>query len=129
MNDSVKYLGLLLDKRITWANYIKAKRISLNLRLHKLRPLLRSKTSLTNKTLIYKQILRPAMTYGIQLWGISKNSNLIKFQSFQSIFLHVISDALWYVSNRTLHQDLSLPPISTLAAHHYKKLHKNTLQF
>lgn len=124
--DSVKYLGLLLDKRLTWANHIKAKRTSLNLRLHKLRPLLRSKISLNNKTLIYKQILRPAMTYGIQLWGTTKNSNLIKFQAFQSISLRVLSNAPWYVSNRTLHQDLNIPSISTLTSYHYNKFHKNT---
>ncbi|KAL4120963.1 hypothetical protein QTP88_013557 [Uroleucon formosanum] len=124
--DSVKYLGLLLDKRLTWANHIKAKRTSLNLRLHKLRPLLRSKISLNNKTLIYKQILRPAMSYGIQLWGTTKNSNLIKFQALQSIYLRVLSNAPWYVSNRTLHHDLNIPSISTLASYHYNKFHKNT---
>jgi len=81
MNKSVKYLGLIFDQRLTWADHIKAKRTSLNLKIYKLRPLLRSKTSLTNKILISKQILRPVMTYGIQLWGTSKNSNLIKFQA------------------------------------------------
>ena len=127
MDKSVKYLGLTLDQRLTWADHIKTKRTSLNLKLHKLRPLLRSKTSLTNKILIYKQILRPAMTYGIQLWGTSKNSNLIKLQAFQSITLRVLSNAPWYVSNLTLHHDFNLPPISSLAAHHYNKFHKNTL--
>lgn len=124
-NDSVKYLGLVLDKRLTWANHIKEKRTSLNFKLHKLRPLLRSKISLNNKLLIYKQILRPAMTYGIQLWGTSKNSNLNKLQAFQSITLRVLSNAPWYVSNRTLHHDLNLPTISTIASYQYNKLHKN----
>jgi hypothetical protein len=65
MDISVKYLGFTFDQRLTWADHIKAKRTSLNFKLHKLRPLLRSKTSLINKILIHKQIVRPAMTYGI----------------------------------------------------------------
>jgi hypothetical protein len=69
MEKSVKYIVLTLDQRLTWADHIKAKRTLLNLRFHKLRPFLRSKTSLINKILIYKQILRPAMTYGIQHVG------------------------------------------------------------
>ena len=83
--NSVKYLGLHLDKRLTWATHIKIKRSSLNLKLHKFRQLLRSNLSLNNKILIYKQIIRPAMTYGIQLWGTVKKSNLNKFQAFHNI--------------------------------------------
>jgi hypothetical protein len=83
---SVKYLGLHLDKRLTWATHIKTKRKFLNIRLNKPRQL-RSKISLENKMLIYKPLIRPAMTYGIQLWGCTKISNLKIFQAFQSINL------------------------------------------
>jgi hypothetical protein len=122
MDKSVKYLGLILDKSLTWADHIKTKRTSLNLRLHKLRPLLQSKTSLIIKILIYKQILRPAMAYGIQFWGTSKKSNPIKFQAFQSITFRVLSNTPWYVSNRTLHHDFNLLSISSFASHHYNSL-------
>uniref|UniRef100_A0A2S2QP24 RNA-directed DNA polymerase from mobile element jockey n=1 Tax=Sipha flava TaxID=143950 RepID=A0A2S2QP24_9HEMI len=68
------------------------------------------------------------MTYKIQLWGTSKNSNLIKFKVFRSITLRVLFNAPWYVSNRILHHDLNLPSISSLASHHYNKFHKNTFK-
>jgi len=59
MDAPVKYLGSIL------ITHIKTKLKSLNLRLLKLRQLLRSKISLENKMLIYKQLMRPATTYGI----------------------------------------------------------------
>jgi len=125
--NSIKYLGLHFDKRLTWATYIKNKRSSLNLKLHKFRQFMRSNLSLNNKLLIYKQIIRPAMTYGIRIWGTSKNSNINKFQAFQSINLRYLTNSPWYVSNRSLHKDLKLPTISKLASNHYKKFHTNTI--
>jgi len=100
---------------------------SFNLKFHKFRQLLRSNLSLKNKLLIYKQIIRPAMTYGIQIWGTSKNSNLKKFQAFQSINLRLLTNSPWYVSNFTLHNDLKIPTISEIASNHYKKFHKYTI--
>lgn len=38
-----KYLGFILDKKLTWAAYIKNKRKILDTSLHLLKPLLRSK--------------------------------------------------------------------------------------
>jgi hypothetical protein len=80
--NSIKYLGLHLDKRLTWVTHIKNKRSSLNLKLHKFRQLLQSNLSLNNKLSCTKKIIQPAMTYGIQIWGTSKNSYLNKFQAF-----------------------------------------------
>ncbi|KAL4127027.1 hypothetical protein QTP88_011225 [Uroleucon formosanum] len=90
---SVKYLGIHLDQRLTWATHIKTKRKSMKIKLHKLRQLLRSKISLSDKTLVYKQLIRPALTYGIEIWGSTKNSNLNLLQSFQSISLRFMTNA------------------------------------
>jgi len=35
----------------------------------------RSVLSIHNKLVLYKQILMPVWTYGIQLWGCTKQSN------------------------------------------------------
>ncbi|KAL4096526.1 hypothetical protein QTP88_021465 [Uroleucon formosanum] len=67
---SVKYLGLTLDKRLTWAHHIREKRLSLNNKFRILKPLVSNKhISLHVKLLIYKTLLKPIWTYGIQLWG------------------------------------------------------------
>jgi hypothetical protein len=122
-HDNVKYLGIHLDKKLNWSNHIKLKRKSLNLRLHSLRNLLRSKIPLRTKILIYKQVIRPAMTYGIQIWGTAKKSNINILQSFQSISLRVITGAPWFVSNQSLHNDLKILTLPELASQSYKKLH------
>jgi len=49
------------------------------------------------------------MIYGIELWGTSKNSNLIQSQKFQSITLRVFSNAIWYVKNHTLLHEFNIP--------------------
>jgi hypothetical protein len=40
--------------------------------------------SLENKLLVYKVILKPVWTYGVQLWGTASNSNLEILERFQS---------------------------------------------
>jgi hypothetical protein len=70
----------------------------------------KSKLSLENNTLIYKCILKPIWTYGIQLWGCANPSNTKIIQRLQSNVLRTITNAPWYISNFTLHNDLQIPP-------------------
>jgi hypothetical protein len=123
--NEVKYLGLTLDKRLSWSPHIKLKRKTVNSRLHILRPLLKSKLSLSNKPTIYKSIIRPAWTYGIQLWGSAKPSNTNTLQAFQSICLRLITSSPWYFTNNNLHKDLKIPTLNQLAKAHYSKFHSN----
>jgi hypothetical protein len=51
-------------------------------------------------------------TYGIQLWGCAKPSNTKIIQRLQSKLLSTITNAPWYVSNFTLHNDLQTPFIT-----------------
>jgi hypothetical protein len=86
----------------------------------------KSELSLENKTLIYKCILKPIWTYGIQLWGCAKPSNTKIIQWLQSKVLRTITNAPWYVSNYTLHSDLQIPFI-TDEIKRYSTLYYNRL--
>jgi len=67
---NVHYLGLYLDRHLTWATHLRNKRLALNNRHKQLCFLLTSKhITLHNKTLLYKLLLKPVWSYGIQLWG------------------------------------------------------------
>jgi hypothetical protein len=119
----VKYLGMHLDEKLTWKTHIWLKRQQLNLKANKLNWLLgyRSKLSIHNKLLLYKTILKPIWTYGVQLWGSASDSNIEILQRFQSKLLRKIVNAPWFVSNRTLHQDLKIPTVQEEIAKFSKK--------
>ena len=57
---------------------------------------------------MYKAILKPIWTYGVQLWGSASKSNIEILEIFQSKVLRKITDAPWYVSNAVLKRDLKV---------------------
>uniref|UniRef100_A0A2S2PX53 Putative RNA-directed DNA polymerase n=2 Tax=Sipha flava TaxID=143950 RepID=A0A2S2PX53_9HEMI len=122
-SSQVKYLGIILDKRLTSGPHLKNKRKSLNSRLHLLRPILKSKLPLHNKLILYKAMLRPIWSYGAQIWGCAKPPQLETIEAFQSISLHTITSAPWYISNHTLHKDLNIEAVDNLVKTYYKKFH------
>ncbi|KAL1115175.1 hypothetical protein AAG570_007206 [Ranatra chinensis] len=86
----VHYLGLYINKRVTWNPHTRLKRLDLNRKYGLLRQLLNrnSKLSIENKFTIYKTILKPTWTYGIELRGSAKKGNIDRIQSFQSKVLN-----------------------------------------
>ena len=99
--NEVKYLEMYLDRRLRWTKQIKTKRKVMDLKVRKMYWLFdrKSQLSLYNKRIIYKVIIKPIWTYGIQLWGAACNSNLDIIQRFQSKTLRLMLDAPWYVTN------------------------------
>lgn len=109
-HDVVKYLGLHLDRRLTWKKHIETKLTQLKLKSAKMQWLLghKSHLSLENKVLLYKVILKPIWTYGIQLWGSTCASNVELIQRYQSKTLRRLCKAPWYVKNEIIHRDLGI---------------------
>jgi len=64
--------------------------------------------SIHSKLMVYKQILQPVWTYGIQLWGCAEHSNTDIVQRFQNMVVRNIVDAPWYIGNADLHRDLQM---------------------
>ena len=127
--NSAKYLGLTLDAKLRWKEHIKIKVRQLNITYKKLQWMIGRKSSLSihNKLLLYKQILKPIWTYGIQLWGCSKKSNVMLIQKFQNKVLRDIVDAPWYVRNADLHRDLKMDEVSEVRKRFSTK-HQNRLK-
>lgn len=109
----VKYLGMHMDRRLTWNDHITIKRNQLDNKFKKLYWLLRPKSQLSieNKLRIYKAVLKPIWIYGIHLWGTACNSNIEILQRFQSKTLRKILDSPWFVTNNIIHYDLNMPKI------------------
>jgi hypothetical protein len=71
----------------------------------------KSKLSTSNKLLIYKTMLKPLWTYGIQLWDMASTSNIEILERFQSKALRIIVGAPWYVPNMVIRRDLQIPKV------------------
>ena len=131
----VTYLGLHLDRPLTWRKHIRTKRQQLDHKLRAMSWLLgrRFQLSLPNKILLYKCVLKPVWTYGIQRWVSAKSSHTQILQRFQSKLLRTIANDPWYVSNLQLHTDISISfvraeiRISSLFYHRRLADHTNAL--
>ena len=132
---SAKYLGIHLDRRLTWQKHISSKHKQLRLKLSKIYWLIgrNSQLSLENKILLYKSILKPIWTYGIELWGTASNSNIEILERFQSKVLRAIVNAPFYVRNTTISNDLQICSVTeeivTSSRNYHNRLakHPNTL--
>jgi hypothetical protein len=71
----------------------------------------KSKLSISNKILIYKTILKPVWTYGIQLPGTASTSNTEIPKRLKSKVLRTTVDAPWYVPNMDIRRALQTPTV------------------
>ena len=71
-------------------------------------------------SLIYKQVLKPVWTYGIQLSGCACETNIAIIQRFQNKALRTIVNATWYVRNDDLHRDLQIDKVKTVIQQYAK---------
>jgi len=90
-------------------------------------------SSLENKLLVYKVILKPVWAYGIQLWDTASNSNLEILERFQSKVLRIITEAPWFIPNTVIKHDFQVPTVKQEARKYsvnYRKrldVHPNSL--
>ena len=75
--ESIKYLGLHFDRRLNWKAHITKKRKQTYFKAKEINWLIgrKSNLSIENKLLVYKAVIKPIWTYGIELWGCASKSN------------------------------------------------------
>lgn len=83
--------------------------------------------STANKTAIYKQIVRPSITYGCVIFGNTHKTNHKVLQVLQNKFLRLAVNANRYTSTEYMHERMGVPTmrehISTLANRFFDRLH------
>jgi hypothetical protein len=109
--DTARYLGVTLDKRLTWSPHIQEVGRRTAQRMGLLGPVLnrRSALSIRNGVLLYKQLIRPMMDYACPVWRSAARTHVQRFQALQSKCLRLVTGAPWYLSNRQIHEDLGVP--------------------
>lgn len=129
-DSAVRYLGIYLDRRLTWSYHINKKLSESYARLAILYPILNKKSSLKLKcgTLIYTAIIRPIFTYGCSVWYATSKTNLNKLQILQNKALRIITNAQWFVRNSQLHRETGIPTIEEYIRETAHKFYHNINQ-
>ncbi|XP_044572650.1 uncharacterized protein LOC6499571 isoform X1 [Drosophila ananassae] len=108
-----KYLGVTLDKKLTFGRHITCVQNSFKNKVARMAWLLapRNKLTLGCKVQIYKSILAPSLFYGLQVYGIAAKTHLNKIRVLQAKTLRRISGAPWFIRTRDIERDLNVPKI------------------
>lgn len=95
----VKYLGITIDRRLTWNTHITNKIKEANKRFFSLYSIIgrNSNMFLKNKLKIYKSIIRTTLTYAPAPWCFAAQTHLNKLESTQSKFLRIMTNLPWFV--------------------------------
>jgi hypothetical protein len=109
--DTACYLGVTLDRRLTWSPHIDQVRKKAAQRLGVLGPLLnrRSDLCMRNGVLLYKQLIRPMLDYACPIWRSAARTHVRKLQVLQFKCLRIATGAPLYIGNRQIHEDLGVP--------------------
>jgi hypothetical protein len=116
--ESVKYLGIVLDSKLTFKNHIEyAIQKASNVCYSSLYCLLKRKSpvSLDSKLRLYKSVVRPILSYGCPVFVNAANCHLKKLQLFQNKILRMIHDVNWddFKSNEEIHTISKVPFLAT----------------
>lgn len=104
-SNEVSYLGITLDRKLTFASHIKKSCVKTSNCLRSLYPVLnrRSRLNLKNKNLLFTSIIRPILTYGAPIWSHSAWSHRKKLQIIQNKTLKIINNLPWRYPTIDLH--------------------------
>lgn len=106
IKNSIKYLGVIIDSKLTFRENIDMLREKAIRCGRALYPLLnrKSKLNLKNKQLLYKTCIRPIMTYACQVWyKKTAKCHIKKLQIIQNKNLKIIHNLNWRYPTTTLH--------------------------
>jgi hypothetical protein len=119
----IKYLGLILDKSLTFRSHVEfaVERMQKCIRI--LYPLLsrKSKLNTTNKILLYKQILRPMLVYGSAAFKNMAKTHYAKLQVAQNKAIKLALNFPWRTSTKQIHTTSKLETIAEFTNKIYKR--------
>lgn len=104
LND-VKYLGVVLDKKLNFSKHIDETSKKCSKVLKALWPLISYRSSLNakNKNLIFKAVIRPSLTFACPLWYKAAKTHIKKLQIIQNKCLKIINNLRWRYPTDLLH--------------------------
>jgi hypothetical protein len=120
LENEVKYLGVILDRKLTCRSHINKSVSKANHRLRQLYPILNKSSININLALtIYKTLIRPIITYAAPACGYAAKTHLSKLQVFfQNKVLRIVTKLPRVKSIEILHEQTAMEMIKS----HVRKL-------
>lgn len=111
--DEVKYLGLILDKKLTLKPHIDYVIKRANTAIHTLYSMINRKSKLhtNNKLLIYKLAIRPIFTYACPAFGNIAKTHIKRLQVQQNKALKLIFNTSRYERTAIIHERAKVPMV------------------
>jgi hypothetical protein len=107
-----KYLGVTLDRRMTWKTHIDLSVTKALRTFVQIYALLKSeKLGITTKMTLYKALIRSKMTYACPSWESAADTHLLKLQRLQNEVLHVIGGIPRRTPTRYMHAEFQIPHV------------------
>lgn len=124
------YLGTMLDAKLTWKSHIDITYKKAVKKIAALSSLLYSSNiARPDRIHIYKQIIRPTITYACPIWGGTAQTHIDRLQTLQNRALRIITHSPKFTPIYQLHQDANIPLLQDHIIHlsrsFYKALNAN----
>lgn len=112
--NSVKYLGIHLDTKLTFNHHINCTIKKVNIAIKLLYPFINRRSALTieNKVIIMKVIFQAILLYGSPVWGRAALCHIKKLQVSQNKLLKMMLNLPFRYSTCDLHQETNVELIS-----------------
>lgn len=120
---NIKYLGLTLDKRLTYRYHIENTVIKCEKIFRALYCFLnrKSKLNIKNKLLLYTSLIRPIITYASQVWITCAKTHQKKLQTIQNKYLKTILNVPPWHRTHLVHSSCNIDTVEQ----HITKLSSN----
>lgn len=107
IQNEVKYLGVTLDKKLTFRKHTETSCEKAMNSFRALWPLLNRRSALShkNKNLLYKCVIRPILSFASPIWYKAAESHLKRLQVVQNKCLKMIHCKNWRYSTAMLHEE------------------------
>lgn len=128
-NASLTYLGFHIDNRLNYHTHIKNLATKANNAIRTLYPLLNKDSCLSkeNKLLLYKQTIRPILTYGYQVFCSAPDIIFVKLQRIQNKCLRLVLGKGRYSRIAALHEEANIETIQEYIVENSNKFYKTRL--
>lgn len=115
-SSSAKYLGIILDRNLSWCKQIQATRNKIIGAYTQLKPFFSNNAvSRSTKLRAFNAIIRSICSYAIPIWGSARPNRIAKLQGTYMRLLRAALDIPWFIRNNQILQETKLPSIPDAA--------------